>query len=237
MRNDAEALVLGPLRKMLGIVVRSFDQELFFCFSRICQAHYSKNPLSRPRVRRRRGPQRSRISGRLSVEAGDDSDMSSFGDSEDDDIPSLEVGSFETEQLITAVAKITDLLRKCWGVAGADIISTNLATQEGALTEVFNPTVPGRSVYALFGFAAIGGFGHAVRNLGGDMYVKNPKGSVCLTSHLCLRWQHAFNQRHRSGASWGSCALGLWRIWWRMQQKLGWCFSHGIQNRPCERCD
>lgn len=122
-------------------------------------------------MRRKRGPQRSRISGRLSsVEAGDESDVSSFGDaSEDDDIATLEVGSFETEQLITAVAKITDLLRKCWGVAGADIISTNLATQEGALTEVFNPTVPGRSVYALFGFAAIGGFGHAVRNLGGDI--------------------------------------------------------------------
>jgi hypothetical protein len=96
--------------------------------------------------------------------------VSSFGESsEDDDAATLEVGSFETEQLITAVAKITDLLRKCWGVAGADIISTNLATQEGALTEVFNPTVPGRSVYALFGFAAIGGFDNAVRNLGGDI--------------------------------------------------------------------
>jgi hypothetical protein len=96
--------------------------------------------------------------------------MSSFGESsEDDEAAALEVGSFETEQLITAVAKITDLLRKCWGVAGADIISTNLATQEGAFTEVFNPTVPGRSVYALFGFAAIGGFDNAVRNLGGDI--------------------------------------------------------------------
>ena len=67
------------------------------------------------------------------------------------------------------MAKITDLLRKCWGVAGADIISTNLATREGALTEVFNPTVPGKSVYALFGFAAIGGFDNALRNLGGDV--------------------------------------------------------------------
>lgn len=106
------------------------------------------------------------MSGRMSTNASDDSDTLSFGS---DDEPVLEVGNFETEQLITAVAKITDLLRKCWGVAGADIISTNLATQEGALTEVFNPTVPGRSVYALFGFVAIGEFDNAVRNLGGDI--------------------------------------------------------------------
>lgn len=44
-----------------------------------------------------------------------------------------------------------------------------MASREGALTEVFNPTVPGKSVYALFGFAAIGGFDNAVRNLGGDI--------------------------------------------------------------------
>lgn len=55
------------------------------------------------------------------------------------------------------------------GVAGADIISANLATREGALTELFNPTVPGQSVYALFGFAAIGGFDNALINLGVDV--------------------------------------------------------------------
>ena len=52
---------------------------------------------------------------------------------------------------------------------GADIISTNLSTQEGTLTEVFNPTVPGKSVYALFGFVTIGGFDNALRNLGGEV--------------------------------------------------------------------
>lgn len=57
------------------------------------------------------------------------------------------------------------------GVAGADIISTNLASREGALAEVFNPTVPGKSVYALFAFAAINGFDHALKCLGGDVMI------------------------------------------------------------------
>ena len=144
-------LVLGPLRRMLRIVAR-----------------YARNPLVPPKVSRNISRGRSRRSGRFSQ--SDESETSSDDSSSDEGESSQhELGSFETEQLITAVAKITDLLRKCWGVAGADIISTNLATREGALTEVFNPTVPGQSVYALFGFAAIGGFDNALRNLGGDV--------------------------------------------------------------------
>lgn len=134
-------------------------------------ARYARNPLVPPKVPRRISRSRSKRSGRFSQseESGDtSSDESSSGG--EGSSSHRELGSFETEQLITAVAKITDLLRKCWGVAGADIISTNLATtREGALTEVFNPTVPGQSVYALFAFAAIGGFDNAVRNLGGDV--------------------------------------------------------------------
>jgi hypothetical protein len=148
LRRDSEVLVLGPLRRMLKIVAR-----------------YARNPLVQPKVKRRISG-RSKTSGR--IPNSDDSTTSSDEDSIDDgEIAERELGSFETEQLITAVTKITDLLRKCWGVAGADIISTNLASREGALAEVFNPTVPGKSVYALFGFAAIGGFDDAVKNLGG----------------------------------------------------------------------
>jgi len=151
LRRDAEVLVLGPLRRMLRIVAR-----------------YARNPLVPPKVSRTISRGRSKRSGRFSQ--SDESETSSDDSSSDEGESSQhELGSFETEQLITAVAKITDLLRKCWGVAGADIISTNLATREGALTEVFNPTVPGQSVYALFGFAAIGGFDNALRNLGGDV--------------------------------------------------------------------
>jgi hypothetical protein len=152
LRRDAEILVLGPLRRMLKIVAR-----------------YAKNPLIPPTMDRPAATRRkvSKLSSSLSEDhslTSDDSQDDGFGDD-------AALGSYETETLITAVARITDLLRKCWGVAGADIISTNLATREGALTEVFNPTVPGKSVYALFAFAAINGFDHALRNLGGDVMV------------------------------------------------------------------
>ena len=82
-----------------------------------------------------------------------------------------QLGNFETEQLINAVSKITDLLRKCWGVAGANIISTNLGTQEDSALEVFNPTVPGKSVFAVFAFAGINGFDHTLRQLQGDVMI------------------------------------------------------------------
>ena len=153
LRRDAEVLVLGPLRRMLKIV-----------------AGYAKNPLIQPKIHRRR------IVRSAPTKPGPDHSDATLSDSDDDSLDVYEtygndLGNYETEQLINAVSKITDLLRKCWGVAGADIISTNLATREGALTEVFNPTVPGKSVYALFGFAAIKGFDHALKNLGGEVMV------------------------------------------------------------------
>ncbi len=67
--------------------------------------------------------------------------------------------------MITAVKKITDLLRKCWGVAGAGIISSNLAKTLNSDTVVFNPSVPGKKVYALFGFAGINEFDHLLQSL------------------------------------------------------------------------
>ena len=141
LRQDTEILVLGPLRRMLKIV-----------------AQYAKNPLVRPKRSRR--ARSTRYSSRVSAQQIDEQSDTSESDSDENGDEELELtlGSFETEQLITAVTKITDLLRKCWGVAGADIISTNLASRQGALTDVFNPTVPGKSVYALFGFASIDDF-------------------------------------------------------------------------------
>lgn len=82
-----------------------------------------------------------------------------------------EIGNFETEQLISAITKIADLLRKCWGVAGAGIISSNLARTVDGKTVVFNPTVPGKRVYALFGFVAINGFGDQLRRLDRDVMI------------------------------------------------------------------
>lgn len=162
LRRDAEVLVLSPLRRMLKIVAR-----------------YAKNPLVPPKLNRLRSSRR-KLTQRVITREDDSTIDSSSDDSDSHDDgetggawrnEEFALGSYETEQLIAAVTKITDLLRKCWGVAGADIISTNLATREGALTEVFNPTVPGKSVYALFAFAAINEFDHALRNLGGDVMI------------------------------------------------------------------
>lgn len=84
---------------------------------------------------------------------------------------SQQLGNYETEQLINAIAKIADLLRKCWGVAGAGIISTNLARTKEGKTVVFNPTVPGKRVYALFGFVAINGFDKTLHALDRDVMI------------------------------------------------------------------
>lgn len=88
-----------------------------------------------------------------------------------DDTESREtLGHFETEQLISAISKIADLLRKCWGVAGAGIISENLRTKDGK-TVVFNPMVKGKRVYALFGFIAINDFSKLLRDLDNDVMI------------------------------------------------------------------
>lgn len=197
MRRDAEVLVLGPLRRMLKIVAR-----------------YAKNPLSQPKLRRRYShgtARRKGISKRSTDGVSYDDDTLSDSSSEfsDDDQGDLALGSYETEQLITAVTVITDLLRKCWGVAGADIISTNLASTGGALTEVFNPTVPGKSVYALFGFAAINGFDHAMRSLGDDLIDLINNVAKVLHEEI-FRW--GFGDSGQCNKNLGSAFLMVFRI-------------------------
>ena len=93
-----------------------------------------------------------------------DNDADNYGDN-------AQLGNYETEQLISAITKIADLLRKCWGVAGAGIISTNLARTQDGMTVVFNPTVPGKRVYAIFGFLAIDGFSEQLRALDRDVMI------------------------------------------------------------------
>jgi hypothetical protein len=97
----------------------------------------------------------------------------SKGDSgyDEPDKDTEEIGNFETEQLINAITKIADLLRKCWGVAGAGIISSNLARTNDGKTVLFNPTVPGKQVYALFGFVSINGFSDQLRRLNDDVMI------------------------------------------------------------------
>ena len=182
-----------------------------------------------PKLKRLRSPQRS-PAGRTKASIEDDftddlDDWNSDGSSDDDDggggrggsdqhgvgtpDDDLALGSYETEQLNTAVNKITDLLRKCWGVAGADIISTNLATRGGALTDVFNPTVPGKSVYALFGFVSINDFDHVLRELQDDVMILINDVAAVLHDEV-FRW--GFGDSGQCNKNLGSAFLMVFRI-------------------------
>ena len=88
LRHDTENTVLGPLRSMLKIVAR-----------------YAKNPLAQATLSKRDN---------LSEVSDSESEFST-NENDDDNSHDDGFGTYETEQLITAVAKITDLLRKCWG--------------------------------------------------------------------------------------------------------------------------
>lgn len=89
----------------------------------------------------------------------------------DDDEPTQQLGNFETDALVNTVTTITDLMRRCWGVAGANIISANLARQEGGLASSFNPTVPGEAAYALFAFIGINNFDNHVNALKDEIMI------------------------------------------------------------------
>eukprot|EP00590_Aulacoseira_subarctica_P009415 CAMPEP_0172422826 /NCGR_PEP_ID=MMETSP1064-20121228/8945_1 /TAXON_ID=202472 /ORGANISM="Aulacoseira subarctica , Strain CCAP 1002/5" /LENGTH=1415 /DNA_ID=CAMNT_0013163879 /DNA_START=50 /DNA_END=4294 /DNA_ORIENTATION=+ len=153
LRFDAHRLVLNPLRRMLKIVLR-----------------YAENPLAS-------APKRAKGADNKDTDNQSDRNLQNLqnedseSEEEDSDHEEDELGHYETEQLISAITKITDLLRKCWGVAGADIISSNLARTEGGKTAVFNPCVPGRLVYALFGFVGICDFSQHLRALDQDVMI------------------------------------------------------------------
>jgi len=120
----------------------------------------AENPLSSPTSKSEGGRK-----GSPNQQRGNGGDGN--GDSEAEE----QLGNYETEQLINAIAKIADLLRKCWGVAGAGIISSNLARTKDGKTVVFNPTIPGKQVYALFGFIGINDFSKMLRALEGDVMI------------------------------------------------------------------
>lgn len=120
-----------------------------------------------------------------------------------------DIGDIETEQLLSAITKISDLLRKCWGVAGAGIISSNLGRQKDGQVAVFNPTVPGKQVYALFGFVAICGYSRLLKSLDGDvMILINDIASV--VHDEVYRW--ALGEHGQCNKNLGPAFLMVWRI-------------------------
>jgi len=184
LRFDAKKLVIEPLRRMLKIVLR-----------------YAANPLSptpRNKSKKKKGGSDD------AFDRGNNSDSDSDYDANKD-----QLGNYETEKLITAIAKITDLLRKCWGVAGAGIISSNLARTPDGKTVVFNPLVPGKLVYALFGFAGINEFSKQLRAL--DQEVINLINDVAKVIHEeVYRW--GYGDSGQCNKNLGGAFLMVYRI-------------------------
>lgn len=144
---------------------------------------YSENPLgntglkasTRNSKHTHRGSLDIKISGKDKLAQGQDDDQ--------------QLGNFETERLLTAITKIADLLRKCWGVAGAGIIKASLVRTKEGRHKAFNPTVPGKQVYALFGFIAINEWGKLLKALDKDIM-----GIINDVAHVVhdevYRWAH-----------------------------------------------
>jgi len=113
---------------------------------------YASNPLETAVIKRK---QKNKRHSSVSSSRSYTSSGSSHEESDDDlviDENETNLGKFGTDQLINTMTKITSMLRQCWGVAGASIISSTLGTTD----RVFNPVVPGRKVHAIFGFIGIG---------------------------------------------------------------------------------
>jgi Adenylate and Guanylate cyclase catalytic domain. len=181
MRADASRLVLAPLRRMLKAIAR-----------------FAENPLV--------GFGKDEMSNELAIKSSSNIDRHA----PDNDTEESNLGSYETEQITRAVTKITDLLQKCWGVAGAGIISSNLArNNDGKNTVVFNPNVPGKLVYAIFGFAGINDFSHLLRALDKDvMALINDVARV--VHNEVYRW--GFGESGQCNKNLGSAFLMVYRI-------------------------
>jgi len=165
LRSDVNRLVIVSLRRMLKIVLRYAQNPLAVTPAQILKSKDDEsNRASTP-------PLHDQFSTNASTNHAED-----------------HLGS-ETTQLIAAVTKITALLRKCWGVAGAGIISANLQRNLNGDPVVFNPTVPGKGVYALFGFVGINDFSHILKSLDQDVVMLINDVAKVVHNEV-FRWGH-----------------------------------------------
>lgn len=113
-------------------------------------------------------------------------------------------GKYETRMVQEAIQKITALLRVGFGVAGADIISKNMAV-EGEGSAVLDPMIPGRRVYGIFGFTDIYSFDYCTEKLEDE--VMSFINSVAKIVHEeVTRWGGLCNKNL------GNAFLMVWRI-------------------------
>eukprot|EP00804_Cyclotella_cryptica_P031221 CCRYP_020319-RA/>CCRYP_020319-RA protein AED:0.07 eAED:0.07 QI:0/0.85/0.87/1/0.57/0.37/8/2080/875 len=111
---------------------------------------------------------------------------------------------YETQVIQMAIEKITALLRIGFGVAGAEIISSNM-TVEGGGSACLNPMIPGKRVYALFGFCDIMSFDLCTEKLEDE--IMTFVNSVARIVHdEVTRWGGTCNKNL------GNAFLMVWRI-------------------------
>lgn len=132
-------------------------------------------------------------------------------------------GDYETHVVQSAIEKITALLRIGFGVAGAEIISSNLAI-DGAGSARLNPMIPGKRVYALFGFCNILSF---------DMCTEKLEDEIMTFVNSVARIVH--DQVTRWG---GTCNKNLgdsFLMVWRIGDENALADYRGIGRRSSER--
>lgn len=113
-------------------------------------------------------------------------------------------GEYETRVVQVAIQKITALLRVGFGVAGAEIISTNMAV-EGEGSNVLDPMIPGKRMYAVFGFCDIHAFDLCTERLEDE--IMTFVNSVARIVHEeVTRWGGLCNKNL------GNAFLMVWRI-------------------------
>ncbi|GMH54614.1 hypothetical protein TrLO_g9339 [Triparma laevis f. longispina] len=186
LRGDADVLVIRPLTRLLSIV-----------------KYYVRNPLAPALKRKKKKSERREI---VWWKFWRRCRRRRFEDEDDDE-------TFETEALVEAIGKIAAMLKKCWGVAGAAIISESIAARECRSFQkdvgIFDPTSRGKSVYAIFAFIEINGFNSLISTLGED--ILNVINSVAVVVHEEVkRWGHLNSGQCNKNL--GASFLMVWKI-------------------------
>lgn len=110
----------------------------------------------------------------------------------------------EIQVVRLAIQKITSLLRVGFGVAGAAIISSNMDV-EGAEGTILRPMIPGRRIYAIFGFCDIHSF---------DLYTEKLEDEIMAFVNSIARIVHEEVTRWGGlcNKNLGNAFLMVWRI-------------------------
>mmetsp|Transcript_18206 Transcript_18206/g.33850 ORF Transcript_18206/g.33850 Transcript_18206/m.33850 type:complete len:952 (+) Transcript_18206:62-2917(+) len=113
-------------------------------------------------------------------------------------------GEYELKVVSLAIQKITTLLRIGFGVAGAEIISKNMSTHDDASSGL-DPMIPGKRMYAIFGFCDIHEFDMCTEVLEDEImtFVNNVARIV---HEQVTRWSGTCNKNL------GNAFLMIWRI-------------------------